>query len=259
VAKNKGKYRSRDGAEEPPVQQFQSLTSRAFDYLRPHAIKIGAVLGGVALVLIGFSVYSWWHTKREAEATRIFGEVTKTLEATVEEEPKPDKAETPEKAEKPEKKDGDKMTFASVKAKNEAALALVDRIEREYGSTDVAVQARLVKAGLLFDLGRYDEAAALYQKMVEKGGSLRFLAAEGQGYAYEAKGDLDAALTAFQRLQPDEKGFYRDFALFHQARILARKGDKAGALTLYQQILDQWPQSALKTDVTNRIALLEQG
>ena len=256
MAKNKGKYRTREGEKEAPVEQFQSLTSRAFEYLRPHAIKIGAVLGGVALVLIGFSVYTWWHNKREAEATRIFGEVTKTLEAQIEEEPKPDQ---PDKPAPPEKKDGDKVTYPTVKARGEAALGLLERIEREYGSTDVAQQARLVKGGLLIDLGRYDEAAAVYQKIVEKGGDLRFLAAEGQGYAYEAKGDLDAALTAFQRLQPDEKGFYRDFSLYHQARILARKGDKAGALTLYQQILDKWPQSALKTDVTNRIALLEQG
>jgi len=254
VAKNKGKYRSREGVKEAPVEQFQSLTSRAFDYLRPHAVKIGAVLGGVALVLIGFSVYTWWHNKREAEATRIFGEVTKTMEAQIEEAPKAE----PPPAEKPEKKD-DKPTYATLKARDEAALGLLERIEREYGSTDVAQQARLVKGGILLDLGRYDEAAAVYQKIVSKGGPLRFLAAEGQGYAYEAKGDLDAALIAFQRLQPDAKGFYRDFSLYHQARILARKGDKAGALTLYQQILDQWPQSALKTDVANRIALLEQG
>jgi hypothetical protein len=251
VAKNKGKYRSREGATEEPAEQFQSLTSRAFDYLRPHAVKITAVLGGVALVLVGFSVYTWWHNKREAEATRLFGEVTKTLEAQVVEEPKPN--EPP-----PEKKD-DKLSFPTAKAKDEAALGLLDRIQREYGSTAVAEQARLVKGGILFDLQRYDEAAAVYQGVISKGGPLRFLAAEGQGYAYEAKGDLDAALIAFQKLQPDEKGFYRDFSLFHQARILARKGDKAGALGLYQQILDKWPQSALKTDVTNRIALLEQG
>ncbi len=251
MAKNKGKYRSREGEKEAPVEQFQSLTSRAFEYLRPHAIKISAVIGGVALVLIGFSVYTWWHNKREAEASRIFGDATKTLEAQIEEETKPEQPP-------PEKKD-DRVTYPTVKARDEAALGLLDRIEREYASTEVAQQARLVRGGILYDLGRFDEAAAVYQKILEKGGDLRFLAAEGQGYAYEAKGDLDAALKAFQRLQPDEKGFYRDFALFHQARILARKGDKAGALTLYQQILDQWPQSALKTDVTNRIALLEQG
>jgi hypothetical protein len=251
VAKNKGKFRSREGEKEAPVEQFQSLTSRAFDYLRPHAVKIGAVLGGVALVLIAFSVYTWWHNKKEAEATRLFGEVTKTLEAQIDEEPKP--------GQPPPEKPADKLSFSTVKAKHEAALGLLDRIDREYGSTEVAEQARLVKAGILFDLGRFDEAAAIYQQILSKGGTLRFLAAEGQGYAYEAKGDLDAALVAFQKLQPDEKGFYRDFSLYHQARILARKGDKAGALALYKQILDQWPQSALKTDVTNRIALLEQG
>jgi tetratricopeptide (TPR) repeat protein len=253
VAKNKGKYHSKSGADQPPVEQFQSFTSRAYYFLRPHAIKLAAVIGGVAVVLIAFSVYTWWDGKREAEATRLFGEVTRILEARIE-PPKPEPA-----APAPESDKDAKLTYATLKERGEAALGVLDRIERDYGSTDVAEQAMLVKAGQLLDLGRFDEAAAAYQRVIDKNGALRFLAAEGLGYALEAKGDLDGALAAFVKLQPDEKGFYRDQSLYHQARILAKKGDKAGALTLYKQILEKWPQSSLKTDVTNRVASLEAG
>jgi hypothetical protein len=256
MAKNKGKYHSKTGAEEAPVEQLQSFTSRAYFFLRPHALKLFAVIGGVAVVLVGFSVYSWWDTKRESQATKLFGEVTRILEARVEEE----KPEKPDEPPPPEKQD-DKLTYPTVKARSEAALGVLERLERDYSGTDVSDQGRLVKAGLLFDLGRHDEAIGIYRSIVDggKAGELRFLAAEGLGYAFEAKGDLDGALQAFQKLQPDEKGFYRDVSLYHQARVLAAKGDKAGALALYKQILEKWPQSSLKNDVTNRVAVLEQG
>ena len=43
-------------------------------------------------------------------------------------------------------KDG-KLTYGTVKERGEAALGVLDRIERDHGSTNVAEQALLVKAG----------------------------------------------------------------------------------------------------------------
>ena len=127
-----------------------------------------------------------------------------------------------------------------------------------------------MRAGVLYDLRRFDEAIAAYKMFLssdEGHGSLRFAAQEGLGYCQEAKAlaqtdanargaGLDEALLAFAALQPDPKGFYRDFALYHQARIKAVKGDVAGAIELYKQVRDQFPVGPLREEVRNRLALL---
>jgi tetratricopeptide (TPR) repeat protein len=123
-------------------------------------------------------------------------------------------------------------------------------------------EARLMKGATLLGLGRADDAIKAYEDALgnKLDARLRFLAHEGIGYAYEAKGDVDKALGAFGQLAGDAsefQGFYQDRALYHRARLTAAKGDKSGALTIYKQILDKSPDSSLKTEITDRLAVLE--
>jgi len=269
VSKNKGKYHSKVGKDEAPAEQLQSLSSRALQFVRPHALKLGAVVAGVVVILVGFSAYSWWQNRRAAEATKIYVQAMDLLRAEIvaEDAPPPDPTRPPEGKDEPEK-----PKFKSARERSEAVLALLDRLDKEHGSTGVAAEGRVVKAGLLYDLGRHDEAIGAYNKFLGASGQdarLRFVAREGLGYALEAKAlaqadakareaGLDEALRAFQQLQPDDKGYYRDYALFHQARIKATRGDKAGALALYRQILEKFAATPLKGEVETRIALLEE-
>jgi hypothetical protein len=89
---------------------------------------------------------------------------------------------------------------------------------------------------------------------------LRFLAHEGLGYAYEGKGELDKAVAAFGQLTGDATdfhGFYQDRALYHQARLSQIKGDKAAAVKGYRQILDKVPDTSMKDEIVDRLAVLE--
>lgn len=264
MPKNKGKYRSKDTETEPlpDAEELKSLTARALIFMRPHAIKIAAILGGVAVVLIAFSVWSWYDQRREAAATRLFGEAAADLQRPVMPSDPANPLPPPEPGEPPR--------FNSVQERANAALAKLDQIEQQHGGADVAAHARLVRAGVLYDLGRYDEAIAAWKRYLESADTpeLRFAALEGIGYAQEAKAlaatdpqakaaGLGEALQTFEGLQPDEKGYYRDYALYHQARIKAEKGDREGALKTYKDILDKFPASPLRVDVNNRVALLE--
>lgn len=257
VAKNKGKYKSKDPVlATEPGQELISAGRKIYESVRPHAVKVGAVLGGLILVLVGFAIGSWWDERQEAKATRIFGEAMEILRSPIE-PPAVGEGTSNDSAPKP----GEPKKYASAQQRAQAALAVLDRLEADLGKTDVAAQARLVRAGVLYDLGRYDEAIAAYRAVASASDATRvqkILAYEGLGYALEAKGALDEAIEMFRQLQPDEKGYYRDRALYHQARLLAKKGNRKEAVTLFQQILEKFPTSPIRREVQNRLSTLEE-
>ncbi len=92
--------------------------------------------------------------------------------------------------------------FKTDKERLEAALKEVDTFLAAEPHSPLHREAELQKAGLLLDLQRPDEAIPLYTDLLGSrlDGNLKFLAQEGLGYAYEAKGDLDQALAAFTKL-----------------------------------------------------------
>jgi tetratricopeptide (TPR) repeat protein len=162
--------------------------------------------------------------------------------------------------------------FKTDKERLEAALKELDTFMTAEPRNPLRREAQLQKAGLLLDLQRPDEAIPVYEEILgsrlER--NLRFLAQEGLAYAYESKGDLDQAAAAFAKLgadaeqKTDEKAegagqgaFYRDRSLYHQGRIAERKGNPAAAVKLYKEVLDKTPQSSLRDEIANRLAVLE--
>jgi len=163
--------------------------------------------------------------------------------------------------------------FKTEKERTEGALKELDRFIAAEPHSPLHREALLQKAGLLLDLQRPEDAIPIYTDLLASrlDRNLRFLAQEGLGYAYEAKGDLDQALAAFTRLgaAPEGKGeagkadgagpapFYRDRALYHQGRIAERKGNPNDAVKLYKEVLEKTPQTSLRDEISNRLAVLE--
>src|SRR5262249_59855032 len=128
---------------------------------------------------------------------------------------------------------------------------------------------KIVEAGALYDLGKYDEAIAKYREFISSGPGeeLAARAHEGLGYALEAKAlaqtdaaakgaGLDQALAAFTDMERDDKQPHYNDALYHQARIRALKGDKAGAIELYKKVMARNPNPLLGEEIQGRLALL---
>jgi hypothetical protein len=263
VAKNKGKYKSQEpeaAAAVEPTEAVLGFWERLGEQLSPHKFKIFALVGALAVVLIGVSIYGWLDRRRESAATAEFQTVMETRNARISTGDEP-----PIPGEDPEAK-----VFKTAQERATATLAALEKIEKEYGSSDVAKQARLVKAGVLFDLGRYDDAATAYRGVAQSPppGALKFVAREGLGLAIEAKAlaekdaaarlsGLEAALVEFKALQPDDKGFYRDVALWHQGRVLQLLGKKPEAVALYKELADKHPASPMVSGARERLALLE--
>jgi tetratricopeptide (TPR) repeat protein len=159
-----------------------------------------------------------------------------------------------------EKPDPKKPSFASEKERATAVLA---------GSgLDVAGPA--YRGGLLFDVGKFDEAIAEYRKGAADKAIEGVLCREGLGMALEAKAaaekdptarqnGLEAALAAFVAMQPDENGARRAYALYHQGRMQLLLGKRAEAKAAFESAkaaANKEPDSEIAQAIEKRLATL---
>lgn len=153
--------------------------------------------------------------------------------------------------------------LATVRDQTQAALKELDD---HFGSGrgPLAAEAGLVRGRLLLDLDRAAESASTFQGLLDGklDARLRFLAREGLGYAYERQGKLAEAQSTFSQLGDDAsraglEGFYKDRALYQQARLAEVRSNPAEATRLYHEVLDKFPTTSLRDEITNRIAALE--
>ena len=226
------------------------------DRVLPHLRKIivTAVVAGVALS--AFFGWRWWQQRGEAAATTELAGAFELLHRDVVAPPKPDDKDAPKP---PETK---RPTFPSNQARAEAAAAALAK------AGDAAASARVLEANLLLQAGKIDQAEAVYRS-VSTGTSLdAVLAREGLGFAAEAKAALakepaerqralEAALAAFRAMQTDDKGERRDYALYHEARILSLLDQRAEAKAALEKALVVNPKSTLELDIQQRLAHLE--
>jgi tetratricopeptide (TPR) repeat protein len=209
----------------------------------------------LAVVVVGSLVVTARQSSRALAATRAYAKLEKMVDTPLTPEGA-GTAASPEGA-------GSGPKFRTENERREAVTREVAAFVASYGNTSLAINAQLVTARWTAE-SNPAEAVAVYEKMLQSHAlnpSLTFLAVEGLGYAYEAKGDLDKATESYRRLA-DEKGelgeaAFRDRGLFDQARIAEKKGDKAGAAKLYHELLDKVPTSPLKKDATDRLATVE--
>lgn len=228
--------------------EFVSFWHRAYEAAAPYGRGIGfAMLGGIAVVAGAWTLQHFSEGKRQ-DATERFAEAARIAEADLlGESEKPDTTEDPT------------PRFKTEKERAEAAVAKIDELLKARGGTDAAHKARIFRAGLLFDLARWDDAEAGYRdylKEAPEGDALTPAAREGVGLCQEERGKLDDALATFKELEPKAGDLNRDRALYDQGRVLAKKGDSKGAAEAYRQVLAKSPLSPLKGDVEARLAAL---
>lgn len=246
--------KSKSPADEP--DEFIAGVNRWANALRPHALKIATAVGLVAVLLIGWAIYNWMGQRRAARWGDAYIEVIATSNSPVVEPPETD-AGAPEP---------DPDSYPSAEARAKAVLETAQTIDAQGG---VAAATELMRARQLMVLERFDEAAQAYAKVAaaDLPDPVVLAAREGIGYAYEAKAEstedsaqrqqaLERALAAFKEMQPAEDGARRDWAMFHQARVLATLGKGAEARELYQAILTSMPDSDLKSRIEVRMVAL---
>jgi tetratricopeptide (TPR) repeat protein len=121
------------------------------------------------------------------------------------------------------------------------------KLNEKYGRTLAGKIAGLKYAEGCYKAGDYEKAIAAYQAALsdfEKNSFFRILALNGLGYAHEARGEYDQALTCFQRILDDPGATIKDEPLFHLGRLYALKGDKENSQAMFSRVIKDYPDSS---------------
>jgi hypothetical protein len=255
----------------PEADPLLERTARLTKWIKEHRQVFGAL---VAVGLIGgggFLGWMYWQGKQEADASALLAQAFADEHGHVASDKDDDDDDNSKKALYP--------TFKSAAEKRDATLAKYRQVESKYAGTGAAILARLSEAGLLLDAGDAKGATAAYVEvkgspLAKADGEVRGRATEGLGFADELLAQTDAAnkdkhlddaLAAFKELeQNDTKGF-KELGMYHQARVLLAKGDKAKAIDLLKEVhkrvtepgVESHPFSYLEFVVEDRLRELD--
>lgn len=223
------------------------------DRLAPHIKKIGVALLALVVVLVAFfSIRIYKQGKQEKSTARL----VKALELGEAEvlPPEIDLSAIPGGK--------DKKTYPTQAARAADTLAALGGVGQARGA------AALYEAGQYVQAGKLDEALAIYKRLSTSAGDDGVVAREGLGVVLEAQAAaaaadpaknkqlLEEALAAFRTMQPDDKGLRRDFALYHEARVLDALDQDGEAIAQYKKALEVAPDTSLKPQIENRLAVL---
>jgi tetratricopeptide (TPR) repeat protein len=229
---------------------FQLYGAEVSDWLSKRSQYISTL---VALLVVGgliAALVNYFSTRGEERASKQLGAALKVLDRPV----------VAEGATPPQLPPGEEPPFKSQQEKDEAVRKALTDFRAEHKGTEAAVTAALPLGKAEYRLGNYDGALAALGEFVqgaEKNDPLLASAYEGQGYAHEAKGQLDQALKAFEDMGKAEAGeFLQGMGKYHQARILVQQGKKDEAARLLAELKSAQPETAAGRLATERLAVL---
>lgn len=145
-------------------------------------------------------------------------------------------------------------TFESNTARWQAVYDDANKALTAHPTGDIAYAAKLTKAAAALELGKFDEAAALYEeyRKAAPDEAMKPIALQGLATVYASSEKWDQAIAALDELA-GEAGYERG-AKYQKARILERSGKAEDAKTLFHAILDEDPMHPQKDDIERRLA-----
>lgn len=200
------------------------------------------LLIGAIVLVAAVGLYIFYHLRSNAKAqegAKLFEQGLRTFTAGV--DPSVSSGVKTKKGE-------EAQAFRTVQDRAKAALAIFDKIVRDYEGYAVARSAHFYRGRCLYDMKKYREAIAAFKKVLSSkpggcgggglpgSGALEALALENLGYAQLAKGRIGDARSTFGKLREIDKGNRRDWGYYHEALLLEAKGDIAGAIKAYEKI-----------------------
>lgn len=225
---------------------FQKVGFQASDWLAERGRLLAMIAGAIVAVGLIAAVISYLSTRGENQASQALSDALALMNRPVATEANP--SPPAPTAEKP---------FATQQEKEQAIQKALATLRAEHSGTDAARSAILPLAQAEYRLGNLDPALALYDEFLKgssAGEPLRALALEGRGYVLEAKGDLQAAISAFQTLSTEKNaGMLGGMGDYHRARLLIQENKLDEAATLLVALPVNHPGSAAARLATERI------
>jgi tetratricopeptide (TPR) repeat protein len=130
--------------------------------------------------------------------------------------------------------------------------ALLDR----FGGVRGGKFATLVFADISFEAGRIDRALELYQQALEdlEVPEIRNRIHNAMGYAYEAKGDLPAAVRQFEQVLGGSAAAFQEEARYNLGRLYADLGKPRESRTAYETLLAENPNTMYAGMIREQLA-----
>lgn len=226
---------------------FQKVGSDARDWLMQRQKMLGIAAGVLVVGAVGVAIGSEVSKRGEEKASQALGQALTVLDRPVTgaEPAQPGSTETP---------------FGSMKERDEALVKSLNDFRKEHGGTRASATAALALGKAEFRLGNNDAALAAFGdflKTAPANDPLRVGALEGQGYAFEAKGDYAQAITSFEEMEKADAGEYlAGMGQYHKARMLILQDKKDDAAQVLSKIPTDHPNSAAARQATERMAVL---
>ncbi len=219
------------------------------------------VVIGACVVLVVGGAAAWgmtsWSAGRAARETQDFARIEKIASAEIAADDAKAKADDPAAA--PADGKGEPR-FKSEQERIEATIKEADAFLAAHGTKGLGRRVLLIKASRLMALGKAADAATIYQDLLagESEPGLRLVEQEGLALTLEATGKDGEALTMYDALAAEAQkvGLYADRVLFAKARLLEKQGKAADAEKVLREILDRVPNTLLRREIDDRLAVL---
>jgi predicted negative regulator of RcsB-dependent stress response len=214
----------RRGPQDP--EEILNFAQQSLDYVRPYLkwlITAGVIL---ALGLLWWGGSAYLKHSREASAQAALEKVQPQLN-------QPDRA--------PE------------------AIKKLDALINNYPTTKAAQMARLFKANLFYQTGKYADAAKAYEGLrsalgnQDPNGWGPFITAS-LSYCYEAQGDYAKAAQTLKPLVDQVGGNYQAILLSRLAMLYDKAGNRTEADMVYQRLLSKTKNPALASYWKEKLA-----
>ena len=218
------------------------VVAAASDNSQRVVMLIGAVV--VVAVLVG----GWfWYTKRQADAAgAALGEAMSIVNAPI--VPPPTLPGATQAA----------GTYPTEAARQEAAIAALERVASEYGSTEAGLAARVQLAAAYLRAGRGADAEREFRQVADAGSDLYSAPARlGVAEALAAQSKYDEAIALLNEVAGDRTGRLPiDGVLMQLARTAEKAGRTEDARAAYRRVVDEFPESLYVPEARQQLTLI---
>ncbi|MCU0677708.1 MAG: tetratricopeptide repeat protein [Myxococcota bacterium] len=235
AAKAAKKIAQRGKEAEVVEEQAVETATVASTWLDRNRNKLLGAFAAVLLLGGAFFGIRAMQQKSAAEASQLLWEATEILNASI--EAPGDDEDTAEDAVDAQA-DEDEVTYETIAARADAALAKLDELFASHGDSPAAAWGRLEEGRARYQKGEHAEARTAFEAALAQGGeALAPRALEGIAFTYEAEENWDEAVARFEQLR-EEGGALQILADYHLARIHLAKNEEDPAKTKLQAVLE---------------------
>ncbi|HSK10163.1 MAG TPA: tetratricopeptide repeat protein [Vicinamibacterales bacterium] len=228
--------------------EIATSVARVREAIEIYHKPIVAVLIAIALVVVAVVAVTAWRRGSDTDARQMLADAMLVASAPV--APPPAAGTDAPASPAP-------GTYATERAKLEAALPKFVAAAEAHPSSEAGIAARYHAGAILAALGRQAEAEQRYREVIDRAGSGLYgrMARLGMANTKAAAGQYDEAIATYKELsEQKDTELPVDGVLMQLGRTYVQAGKPAEARQAFQRIIDEFPQSPYASLATRELA-----